>query len=174
MCDGWLTPRNILPFPYSPHTVRSSVYSQRRRACHRVHFWRLLLCLGIQVFALNPGNILASFSLPLRRRLLCDSKAIWADIRGSRFHDRSLVEVRRGEPVKCLSHISNYVPLGNKGSACWGHHSRPAPSEHCIKVVKHICLVHKKKKITQMLRTSFCANSVWHIGDRILKICRSF
>lgn len=93
----------------------------------------------------QPGNILASFSLL--------PEAIYSAIpkqfdliskdRGSTTARWSVVEVRRGEPVKCLSQIFNYVSRHDKGSACWGHHSRPAPSEHCIKVVKQICLLHR-------------------------------
>lgn len=45
--------------------------------------------------------------------------------------------------VKGSPQIFNYVSQCDKGSARWGylsHNSRPAPSEHCIKAVKQICL----------------------------------
>lgn len=152
MCDGWLTPKNILPFPYSPHTVRSTVYFQRRRACHRVRFWRLLLHLGSQVFVLNPGTFSQAFPCSQRRLLISED-------RGSTTARWSVVEVGRGEPVKCLSQIFNCVSQWDRdrGSACGGHHSRPAPSEHYIKVVKQICLLHKNHAdLENILLCEFC------------------
>lgn len=136
LAAGWLTPRNILPFPYSLLTVRSSLCLLPEAA--RVPPRAFLPVAAAQ----NPGAEHSRKLFPLPgghySAIPVTAKAIWSDIRGLRLRDRQPV---RGT-VRGLPQILNYVSQCGKGSACWeslSHNSRPAPSEHCVKVVKQIC-----------------------------------
>lgn len=108
--------------PLILHTLFAALFTPGG-ACHRPAFLsRLLLHLGIQVLALNPGTVITSYGpLPGAITLRFQSNLIrypriavpWP-LAGPSWGPEG------GEPVKCLSQIFNCVPQCDKGSACWG------------------------------------------------------